>query len=166
MVQVSKVNCSGKVRKCRLHDLLREIILQKMKDLSFCHTLSKRESSFEGFTRHMSIDGVSYDVLKRFENTHIHSLLFFNLDELLKSFMSTLFANFKLLKVMDFEDTPLDHIPEDMCSFFYLRYLSLRNTKVKMLPKSIGKLQNLETLDLKQSLVSNIPIEINKLCKL
>ncbi|KAL0000446.1 hypothetical protein SO802_014227 [Lithocarpus litseifolius] len=166
LVQVSYVDISGKVRKCRLHDILREIILRKMKDLSFCHVLSKQESRFEGLTRRMSIDGVSYVVLKEFGNTHIHSLLFFNLDEFPKSFMSTFVANFKLLKVMDFEDALLDCIPEDVGSLFHLRYLSLRNTKVKILPKSIGKLQNLETLDLKQSLVSDIPIEINNLRKL
>ena len=167
LVQVSEINFDGKVRRCRLHDLLREIVLQKMKDLSFCHVLSKHESNhFDGLTRRMSIDGVSYNVLKGFKNTHIHSLLLFNLDELPNSFISTFFVNFKLLKVMDFEDAPLDHIPKDVGSLFHLRYLSLRNTKVKMLPKSIGKLQNLETLDLKQSLVSDIPVEINKLSKL
>ncbi|XP_023874667.1 disease resistance protein RPM1-like [Quercus suber] len=114
----------------------------------------------------MSVDRVSYDVLKRFEDTHIHSLLLFNLDELPKPFMSTFCANFKLLKVANFKHAPLDCIPEDVGSLFHLRYLSLRYTQVKMLPKSMGKLQNLETLYLKQSLVSDIPVEINKLCKL
>jgi disease resistance protein RPM1 len=131
LVQVSEVNFDGKVRRCRLHDLFREIVLQKMEDLSFCHVLSREESSFEGLTRRLSIDGVSYNALEGFEDKHIHSLLLFNLDELPKSFMNTFFANFKLLKVMDFEDAPLDHIPEDVGSLFHLRYLSLRNTKVK-----------------------------------
>ncbi|KAK4575570.1 hypothetical protein RGQ29_026504 [Quercus rubra] len=166
LVQVSKVNFDGKVRQCRLHDLFREIVLQKMKDLSFCHVLSKQESNFEGLTRRMSVDGVSYSVLKGFEDAHIHSLLLFNLDELPKSFTSNFFVDFKLLKIMDFEDAPLDCIPEDVGCLFHLRYLSFRNTEVKMLPKSIGKLQNLETLDLKQSLVYDIPVEINKLRKL
>uniref|UniRef100_A0A2N9FRB3 Uncharacterized protein n=1 Tax=Fagus sylvatica TaxID=28930 RepID=A0A2N9FRB3_FAGSY len=166
LVQVSKVNFDGKVRKCRLHDLLREIVLQKVKDLSFCQVLSKQESTYEGITRRMSVDRVSYDVLKECKDTGIHSLLLFNINELPKSFISTFFVDFKLLKVMDFEDAPLDHIPEDVGSLFHLRYLSLRNTRVEMLPKSIGKLQNLETLDLKQSLVSDIPVEIKKLRKL
>ena len=166
LVQVSKVDFSGKVRECQLHDILRKVILQKIKDLRFCHILSNQESNFEGLTRRLSVDRVSYAVLKRFGDTHIHSLLLFNLDELPKPFMSTFCANFKFLKVADFEHAPLDWIPEDVGSLFHLRYLSLRYTQVKMLPKSMGKLQNLETLDLKQSLVSNIPVEINKLCKL
>ncbi|KAL0000415.1 hypothetical protein SO802_014196 [Lithocarpus litseifolius] len=167
LVQVSKVDFDGKVRQCRLHDLFHEIVIQKMKDLSFCHVLSKQESNFEGITRPMSVDGVSYSVLKGFEDAHICSLLLFNLDELPKSFTSTFFVDFKLSKIMDFEDAPiLDCIPKDVGGLFHLRYLSFRNTKVKMLPKSIGKFQNLETLDLKQSLVCDILVEINKLRKL
>ena len=114
----------------------------------------------------MSVNKVSYNVLKGFKDKKIHSLLLFNLDELPKSFMSPFFLDFKFLKVMDFEEAPLDHIPKDVGSLFHLRYLSLRNTKVKKLPKSTGKLQNLETLDLKQTLVSELPIEINRLRKL
>ena len=166
LVQVSEINFDGKVRRCRLHDLFREIIHQKMEDLSYCHILSREESSFEGLSRRLSMIGVSYNVLEGFEDKHIHSLLLFNLDELPKPFMITFFSNFKLLKLMDFEDAPLDHIPEDVGSLFHLRYLSLRNTAVNELPKSIGQLQNLETLDLKKSLVSDIPVEINELRKL
>ncbi|KAM3696055.1 hypothetical protein ACJW31_06G009000 [Castanea mollissima] len=156
----------GIVQQCQLHDLLREIVLQKIKDLRFCHVFSKQQSIFEGQTRHMSVDRVSYNDLRGFKGTSIHSLLMFNIYEYPTSFFSTLVVDFKLLKVMDFEGAPLDHIPKDIGSLFHLRYLSLRKTKVNMLPRSIGKLQNLETLDLKQSLVYDIPIEINKLNKL
>ncbi|GMY30839.1 disease resistance protein RPM1-like [Fagus crenata] len=166
LVQVAEFNFDGKVRRCRLHDLFCEIALQKMKDLSFCGVLSKEKSIFKELTRRLSTGGVSYNVLEGFKDKHIHSLLLFNVDELPKSFMNTFFASFKLLRVMDFEDAPLSHIPKDVGSLFHLRYLSLRNTAVRKLPKSIGKLQNLETLDLKKSLVSNIPVEINKLRKL
>ncbi|KAK4575634.1 hypothetical protein RGQ29_026553 [Quercus rubra] len=154
LVQVSEVKLDGK------------IVLQKIKDLSFCHVLLKQESSFEGLIQRMSVNKVSYNVLKGFKDKKIHSLLLFNLDELPKSFMSHFFLDFKFLKVMDFEEASLDHIPKDVGSLFHLRYLSLRNTQVKKLPKSIGKLQNLETLDLKQTLVFELPIEINRLHKL
>nr|POE83266.1 disease resistance protein rpm1 [Quercus suber] len=166
LVQVAEVNFDGKVRQCRLHDLFREIVLQKMKDLSFCHVLSKQESNFEGLTRRMSVDGASYSVLKRFEDAHIHSLLFFNINEFPISFMSKFLQNFKLVKVLDFENTPLDHLPEEVGNLFHLRYLNLDNTKVKTLPNSIGKLQNLETLSMWQTAIQEIPITINMLHKL
>ncbi|CBI24371.3 unnamed protein product, partial [Vitis vinifera] len=115
LVQLSYVDYRGKIRSCRVHDLMREIILRKAEELSLCRTF---------------------------------------------------LANFKLLKVLDFEKAPLYSVPEDLGNLFHLRYLSLRRTKVKMLPKSIGKLQNLQTLDLKHSLVDALPVEIKKLQKL
>ncbi|GMY30838.1 disease resistance protein RPM1-like [Fagus crenata] len=117
LVQVSKVDFDGRVRICRLHDIFREIVLQKMEDLSFCHVLSREESSFEGRTRRLSMDGVSYNALEGYEDKHIHSLLLFNLDELPKSFMSTFFANFKLLKSL------VSDIPVEIKKLRKLRHL-------------------------------------------
>ena len=57
------------------------------------------------------------------------------------------------MKVLDFESTPLDHLPEDVGNLFHLKYLNLNGTKVKTLPKSIVKLQNLETSSLEQTLI-------------
>ena len=57
------------------------------------------------------------------------------------------------MKVLDFENTPLDYPPEEEGNLFHLRYLNLNYTKVKTLPKSIRKLQNLETLSLRQTLI-------------
>lgn len=74
--------------------------------------------------------------------------------------------NFKLVKVLDFTDAPLNHLPKYVGDLYLSKYLSLRNTKVKFLPESIGNLQNLETLYLKLSLVYEIPAKINKLVKL
>uniref|UniRef100_A0A2N9F6C4 NB-ARC domain-containing protein n=1 Tax=Fagus sylvatica TaxID=28930 RepID=A0A2N9F6C4_FAGSY len=117
LVQVAKVDFVGKTRSCRVHDMMREVILSRV-------------------------------------------------DEVPNSFLTTCFANFKLMKTMDFEGAPIDYIPEEVGDLFHLKYLSLRDTKVEKLPKSIGKLKNLETLDLKRSRVSKLPMEINGLSKL
>ncbi|XP_065631284.1 disease resistance protein RPM1-like [Quercus suber] len=114
----------------------------------------------------MSVNGASYSVLKGFEDAYIHSLLFFNINEFPISFMSKFLQNFKLVKVLDFENTPLDHLPEEVGDLFHLRYLDLDNTKVKTLPNSIGKLQNLETLSIWRTAIQEIPITINMLHKL
>jgi disease resistance protein RPM1 len=57
-----------------------------------------------------------------------------------RSFIVNLFKKFKLLKVLDFEDAPIDYLPGEVQNLFLLKHLSLRNTKVKMLPKSMGRL--------------------------
>ena len=114
---------------------------KKMKDLSLCHVLLKQESSFEEPIRRMSVNRVSYSALKGCKDKNIHSLLLFNLDEFPMSFIGVFFwggggvAEFKLLKVMDFEAAPLDHIPKDVGSLFHLRCLSLRNIKLKKTSK-------------------------------
>ena len=161
-----KIGYDGVITLCRIHDLLHEIILQKMEDLSFCHVLSKEESSFEGLRTRVSVNRSSLGVLEQFKKSHIHSLLFFNINEFPISFMSKFLQNLKLVKVLDFENTPLDHLPEEVGNLFHLRYLNLNNTKVKTLPNSIGKLQNLETSFMWQTAIQEIPVRINMLHKL
>ncbi|CAN6709715.1 unnamed protein product [Malus baccata var. baccata] len=57
LVQVSEVYTDGKARACRVHDLLREVLLKMGVDSSFCHVLSKDESTFKPTTRRLSING-------------------------------------------------------------------------------------------------------------
>ncbi|XP_024018742.1 disease resistance protein RPM1 [Morus notabilis] len=168
LVQVSEVDFDGKPRSCRIHDLLREIVVKKMEDLHFCKVLSRSDTTFKGFTRRLSILHSSSDAFESFSKTsHVRSLFVFVKDEIPVSLPSVISTNFKLLKVLDFEYVPsLDNLPEDVGNLFFLRYLSVRGTRVMFLPKAIGKLENLETLDLKRSLVHEIPAEINRLHKL
>ncbi|GMN19926.1 hypothetical protein TIFTF001_048678 [Ficus carica] len=168
MVQVPELDFDGKPKSCKIHDLLREIVLKKMVDSHFSKVLSRSDSKFRGLARRVSVLYISDVDLESSSKTYqVRSLYMFVKDKIPTSFVSTISKNFKLLKVLDFEDTPsLDHLPEDIGILFHLRYLSVRGTQVGFLPTSIGKLENLETLDLKQSLVYELPVQINKLHKL
>ena len=104
--------------------------------------------------------------LESITSSQTRSILILGVDEVSDSFLTTCFANFKVMKTMDFEGAPIDYIPEEVDNLFHLKYLNLRDMKVKKLPKSIGKLKNLETLDLKRSHVSELPVEISGLSKL
>jgi disease resistance protein RPM1 len=77
-----------------------------------------------------------------------------------------LFKKFKLLKVLDFEEAPIDYLPQEVGNLFHLKNLRLRRTKVKILPKSVGRLQNLQTLNVLEIAVHELPIEILRLSKL
>ena len=168
LVQLPKVDDKGRITRCKVHDLMREIILKKAEELSFCHVLGDEDLSFNGKFRRGSVqkgtNTIAVETIHR--NAQIRSLLLFDSDAVPMLLTGISFTNFKLLKVLDFEDAPLDSVPKDLGNLFHLRYLSLRGTKVKMLPKSIGKLQNLQTLDLKHSPVDALPVEITKLKKL
>ena len=153
LVQLSEVDDVGRIRRCKVHDLMREIILKKAEGLNFCHVLGDEDLSFNGKFRPGSVqkgtNTIAVEPINR--NAEIHSLFLSDIDAVPMLLTGISFTNFKLLKAVEFEDAPLYSIPEDLGNLFDLRYLSLRGTKVNMLPKSIGKLQNLQTLDLKQS---------------
>ncbi|KAG6696246.1 hypothetical protein I3842_09G138500 [Carya illinoinensis] len=167
LVQVSFGDLDYEVRrKYRIHDLLHEIILSKAGELNFCKVLEADDSSFNGKGRRLSIHDARQNVVDTIEPSQVRSLFLFNLNEIPRSFMVKLFKKFKLLKVLDFEDAPIDYIPKEVGNLFHLKHLSLRNTKVKILPKSVGRLQNLQTLNVMETPVREIPIEIFKLYKL
>ncbi|KAK4575633.1 hypothetical protein RGQ29_026552 [Quercus rubra] len=166
LVQVVEFDKVGKNRFCRVHDMLREVILSRSEELNFCLVSIQNYSSFDKIARRLSVMNNVNTPLQSISNSQTRSIFIFGLDKVPDSFFTTCFANFKLMKTMDFEGAPIDYIPKEVGNLLHLRYLSLRDTKVKMLPKSIGKLHYLETLDLKRSLVSELPAEISRLHKL
>ncbi|PQP94121.1 disease resistance protein RPM1-like [Prunus yedoensis var. nudiflora] len=169
LVQVSLVHFNGKLRKCQVHDVIREAVIRlRTEDLTFSQFLEE-DSSFNENSRHLSVYSNAYNSFGSIENSRAHSLCFFNGTGEPQNPLTTcsnLYKRFKLLRILDFEDSLLDNLPEEVGYMYHLKYLSLRNTRVKILPKSMGKLVNLETLNLMHSLVDQIPIEINKLHKL
>jgi disease resistance protein RPM1 len=152
LVQVARVDYAGKVRSCRVHDIMREVILSRSEELSF-HLVSIQSClSSKRIARRLSIQNNVNTHLESISSSQTRSILILGEDQVPNSFLTTCFANFKLLKTMDFEGAFIDYIPKEVGNLFHLKYLSLRDTKVQKLPKSIGKLHNLETLDLKRSL--------------
>jgi len=166
LIQVSNVGFEGKVKTCQVHDLLREVIIRKMKNLSFCHFVHEGESVAVGITRRLSVASNSKNVLKRINNSHFRAIHVFEKGGVLEPFIGKLCSESRILKVLDIQGTSFSYIPNNFGNLFHLRYLNLRNTKVQVLPKSIGELQNLETLDLRETHVHEMPSEINKLTKL
>jgi len=167
LVQVSNVGFEGKVQTCQVHDILREVIIRKMKDLSFCHCVHEdSESIVVGKTRRLSISAGANNLLKSTNNSHFCAIHVFEKSVSLEHFMGKLCSQSRILKVLDIQGTSLKNIPKDLGSLFHLRYINLSYTNVHALPKSIGELHNLETLDLRETLVHELPHEINKLTKL
>ncbi|CAN6565063.1 unnamed protein product [Malus baccata var. baccata] len=78
LVQVSEVYIDGKARSCRVHDLLREVLLKKGVDSSFCHVLSEFEFTYESTIRRLSIDCSPSDALRSIRESQIRSIFTFN----------------------------------------------------------------------------------------
>jgi len=167
LVQVSKYGFDGKVKSCQVHDLMCEVIIRKVKDSRFCHLMHEgHEQTINGTIRRFSVAANANNVLTSTGNSGIRAVFVFDRGELDEHFMDGLISKFKLLKVLDFEKSQLNYVPDDLGSLFYLTYLNLSHTNVKVIPRSIGKLLNLETLDLRQTQVHELPKEMKKLTKL
>ncbi|XP_061362228.1 disease resistance protein RPM1-like, partial [Gastrolobium bilobum] len=172
LVTVSSKSIYGGARRLRVHDLLHDFIADKCVELDFCQVIKSENFAFNSTTRRLSIQfqGSGEDaVLARAvaaNHDRVRFCFAFNLEELPRPMLKSFLSNFKLLVGLDFEDSPLEDLPEPVGNLLHLKYLNLRNTRIKNLPKFIGKLQNLLTLDLKYTQVRELPIEVNKLTKL
>ncbi|OIW17528.1 hypothetical protein TanjilG_22640 [Lupinus angustifolius] len=171
LVQAFLFSVDGKPKRCRVHDLLRDMILTKIKDLGFCHFVSDdadNQSKLNGKIRRLQITIYSVGIhLKdsNIEGSLIRSLHVFRNKGLPEDLGRILPTECIRLKV--FELHWPNYIPENCGNLIHLRYLSLWNDQyMRSLPESIGNLQNLETLDLKGLFALSLPREINKLRKL
>ncbi|XP_045827017.1 disease resistance protein RPM1-like [Trifolium pratense] len=175
LVQVSSVRIDGKAKSCCVHDLTREMILEKCEDLSFCKNISGNgHSTLSGSIRRLSITTHSDDFMKRIEKSCVRSLFLFtdNSQFLSKAFIRRIFREYRRLKVLEFDvfsNVRLSNIlRENLGSLIHLKYLSFNNYPLSYikLPKSFSMLQNLETLDMRHSIFYYLPKEVSKLRKL
>ncbi|XP_050377405.1 disease resistance protein RPM1-like [Argentina anserina] len=167
LMQVATTTPDGRVKTCRIHDLLREIIISKSRDQNFT-TIVKEKSvpaQWSDKIRRLSIHDTLQTVRPNRSVSQLRSLFMFGVR--IRPSINALFpSGFRLLNVLDLHSSPLKRFPIVVVDLHFLKYLSLRDTKVKTVPRYIGKLQNLETLDLKHSNVSELPDEILKLQRL
>lgn len=167
LMQVATTTPDGRVKTCRIHDLLREIIISKSRDQNFT-TIVKEKSvpaQWSDKIRRLSIHNTLKNLQPNRSASQLRSLFMFGVTK--KPSICTLFpSGFRLLNVLDLHSSPLKKFPVEVVDLYFLKYLSLRETKVKTVPRFIGKLQNLETLDLKHSYVKELPVEILKLQRL
>ncbi|KAF8017617.1 hypothetical protein BT93_H2723 [Corymbia citriodora subsp. variegata] len=166
LVQLVEANYRGRLTSCRVHDLIRESILSKLRDENFVSFASEQKTELHERVRRLSVRYTGNHALKQLYLPHLRSLLIFESRKLSTSDEQFLPSGCQLLRVLDLGGSSLHKFPQQVPALFHLKYLSLRETNVRIIPGSIGKLQNLETLDLKHTLVSDLPVEITKLKKL
>ncbi|CAL8120861.1 unnamed protein product [Prunus armeniaca] len=170
MVQVGKYGSTKNVKTCRLHDLMRDLCVLKAKEQSFLHTVNV--SAITGTkaapttkVRKLAIY-LDKEVDKLVPTTderdgHLRSLLYFVPTQFFwnKRVMRSIFEDFKLLRVLKFEDMLGGvELPSTIGNLVHLRFLSLKNSRIKKLRSSIANLVCLQTLDLRcRILVRRIP---------
>ncbi|XP_008232351.1 PREDICTED: putative disease resistance protein At1g50180 isoform X2 [Prunus mume] len=170
MVQVGKYGSTKNVKTCRLHDLMRDLCVLKAKEQSFLHTVNVSavtgtKAAPTSKVRKLAIY-LDKEVDKLVPTTderdgHLRSLLYFVPTQFFwnKRVMRSIFEDFKLLRVLKFEDMLGGvELPSTIGNLVHLRFLSLKNSRIKKLRSSIANLVCLQTLDLRcRILVRRIP---------
>ncbi|XP_027081540.1 disease resistance protein RPM1-like [Coffea arabica] len=176
LIQVTGVFYEGAPDTCRIHDLLREIILLKSRGQNMVtvttgqptmwpsekvRRLVVHSSSSNNTQHHQQRPNYCFDHLRSFVTIESTNQLLF------KTLLSEVSRSSKLLKVLDLggQETQ-EEIPNEIFKMFHLKHLDLGGTGVERVPKAIGKLQHLEYLDLGHTRVRELPLEILKLQKL
>ncbi|XP_058112906.1 disease resistance protein RPM1-like [Magnolia sinica] len=166
ILQVVEKNLFGRLKACRMHDIVREVALSVSREEKFCTTYDELQERQNGKVRRMSIYSSGEINHSSAGMTHLRSLMVFDGNMSLSSSLSTMASSFRLLRVLNLERVPIESIPDEVTNMFNLRYLNLRETKVRELPESLWKPQNLQTLDVRNTGLERLPSGIVKLCKL
>ena len=151
MVLVGKMGSLGRIKTCRMHDLMRDFCVSKAQEENFLHITNilslKRREAQNGKVRRLAIILESNDNylarIKFSEYPYLKSLLYF---VPIKEFY---FRKSKFVRVLNMKNYKGKNLPKDIGHFIHLRFLSLRNSNINKVPSSLGNLRCLQTLDLR-----------------
>ncbi|XP_031258657.1 disease resistance protein RPP13-like [Pistacia vera] len=172
LIQKGKMRL-GMVTTCRVHDLLRDLAIQKAKELNLVQIYDEIRNSAHSSKvscRRLAVYTGNYRTLRlRQCNPLLRSLLIFDRDRLLPTltqFIPTLCTKFRFLRVLEFErGYPRScSLPKDIGKLIHLKYLGIQDSV--NIPESILNLSNLETLHFNKGWASDCyspPTEIWKL---
>jgi dephospho-CoA kinase len=149
LIQVASRRTDGGVKKCRIHDLLRDLCISESKEDKFLELLRVKDDSrsFPNKSRRVSVHGIfPLNIFSNFSDPPCaRSLLFFGNYE--NRDWNLFLQNFKLIRVLNFECIKLHSIPESIETMIHMRYLRINLSPFVMdIPDSIRNLTNLETL--------------------
>ncbi|XP_006367616.1 putative late blight resistance protein homolog R1B-23 [Solanum tuberosum] len=154
LVMVTKrANSNGKVKACRLHDVLLDFCKERAAEENFLLWIKRDQITKPSSCvySHLAFTDMKNLVEWSASCSRVGSVLFKNYDPYFTVrpltsralSISCILLNFKFLKVLDLEhQVVIDSIPTEL---FYLRYLSAHIDQ-NSIPSSISNLWNLETL--------------------
>ncbi|CAL5354596.1 unnamed protein product [Camellia sinensis] len=189
LVIVAQTKFDGRIKACRMHDLLRDLCLKKAREINFlqwthnCEDASPSSSSnYESNNQRrlcfLSYFGPRYDhiLLQPYASTVLQSLLCFRHkfekricydEDSLGDMWSFICWTFKLLRVLEICSNNA-FFPRELTQLVNLRYLAINLKDSCKLPPSISNLSNLETLTIisTQQIKVVLPCNVWKISKL
>jgi disease resistance protein RPM1 len=167
MLQVVSRNHFGRVRKCRMHDTLRELAISLCMKENFSRLHEDNKPAiFDMYTRRLSVIKFSKEIGYDIHLPQLRAFISFDPCILSSHLLTSIFSNSKYLTVLYLHGLPIKTVPDAIGDLFNLHYLCLRDTMVECLPNSIKELHNLQTLELRGSKIEKLPEFINNLKRL
>ncbi|XP_050237658.1 disease resistance protein RPM1-like [Mercurialis annua] len=164
LISVSQLEIDGRIRSCRILNLVRGFIVSKAEEYNFAKFLCHSDITYPcEKIRRLSVQDASTDFAASVNLGNVRTSFLFQHKDITPSIIKQMLDKFRLLRVLDLQNAPLEDFPDEIIALRLLKYLSLSHTNIRKIPKSIRKLVLLETLDLKQTRVTVLPFEILKL---
>nr|QPB15504.1 POR protein [Plantago ovata] len=157
LLRVDKRKRDGKVKTCRIHDMLRDFCKNEAgnENENFLQEIRKtKEGLFDPqldelqkFRRLCIHSNITNFVSSKLRGERVRSFVCFSKEEinLLSENMSTIPAAFKLLRVLEVKPLRFPRVSNDMYDLIHLRYVSI-SFKLDSLPQAFTKLWNIQTL--------------------
>ncbi|KAG8362654.1 hypothetical protein BUALT_BualtUnG0054400 [Buddleja alternifolia] len=169
LIQVSRRRSDGRVRSCRIHDLLHKLCIQMAEDSNFFSTHNNLLQSvgFNSIVRRVTTNSwsSSEDAFQNFRlPPKLRSLLCFREGKELLNFMKRNASDLRFLNLLTIEVEGIkSHLPSEIANLSGLKYFKLKGEFI-VLPPSISRLKKLETLEVRSGvIVPRSILEMNQL---
>ncbi|VAI26657.1 unnamed protein product [Triticum turgidum subsp. durum] len=152
MIQPVDVGYDGSVKRCRVHDMVLDLVISLSDEENFATVLNGRIcNSFSSKIRRLSMQSSAKEqdeAVRAITETklHVRSLSMFGQVKQICHLVD--FHALRVLDLVGCEWLENKHV-KNIGSSCQLRYLRLSSFKITELPGEIGKLQHLETLDVR-----------------
>lgn len=170
MLQLVQKNSFGRIRRFKMHDIVRELAVDLCRRECFGITYedgNHGRSLEENDERRLVIQKFHEDVGQSVLGVYrLRSIIVLDKSTPSSIILSSVLDNSRYMSVLELSGVPIETVPNAIGNLFNLHHLGLRGSKVKFLPESIEKLSNLLTLDLSGSDIRCLPRGIVKLKKL
>ncbi|XP_037423680.1 putative disease resistance RPP13-like protein 3 [Triticum dicoccoides] len=169
MIQPSKVSIEGVVKSCRVHDIVRDVMISVSRDENFVHVVGNNVTgAMEETFRHVAYHGSMCQKIDM-DWSHVRSITVFG-ERPLRPSPSVCSPGMRMLRALDLENAQFQVTQKDISNIGLFRHMKYLNfsypagySHIYKLPRSIGRLQGLRTLNIRDSYITELPTEICKL---
>ncbi|KAL6614404.1 hypothetical protein ACP70R_036674 [Stipagrostis hirtigluma subsp. patula] len=163
MVEVATASSSGRVKACRVHNLLHDLAISLSENERF--SIICRDKGASTSARRISLQ-TSEVSLRKEHKGRLRSVFMFSSGAPVVLRHNIIARSFKLVRILDLENGNVLELPKEIGELLHLRYLGLRGTKLEKLPGTLHKLYHLQTLDVRRTHIKVISFQIKCLVNL